>query len=369
MGRHSLGSFVTSGTLLLFLGVIALVGQSFSLLVATHTDSVREALATENFSWLWARRSDLAPFFATLLGGSFLFTALAWPLFGGLALLLASASPRAAMVLGVLTYAAPGLAAPVLFGRLCGAFIFGESAMSAPGHATAPVAGTDKQHTMTATTPPAPDARRESATWTRAPALVASVPLPVMPGNTSALHAIRRIPVDQALGQLRLKAATDLAGAASDAQLLREAHPANPLVAAEWARVLGQAGQVAASLAAAAAAIKTALAAGTGPVAVDIFRAFAESRDRLEFEASTLDALGRTLLQRNQIDDALWCFVALTRAGGDANRCQKGLIAVAEAASRLGSPDKARAVYALFLDTYPESSFRSYVEDAVSRLS
>ena len=84
------------------------------------------------------------------------------------------------------------------------------------------------------------------------------------------------------------------------------------------------AGHVAASLVAAVAAIKTALAAGTGAVAVDILHTFADARDRLEFEAATLDSLGRTLLQRNQIDDALWCFVSLSRTGGDAAASKKG---------------------------------------------
>ena len=98
------------------------------------------------------------------------------------------------------------------------------------------------------------------------------------------------------------------------------------------------------------------------------FVEFAPVRHQLDFQAPTVEALGRILLQRNLPDDALWCFNSLARLGGDATQVQKGLIAVAEAVARAGNTSHAVEVFDLLLSQYPDSPFTAYVEDAKSRL-
>lgn len=375
MEEQSSEALFSSGTIGIALIVVGTIAQSLSLLVATKADTVREALSLDVWHWVWGRRADWAPFLAALIGGAALFTALVWPVFGLLSLWLTRSSPQAGVVLGILTYAAPGMAAPVLYGRLCGAFVFGEEAMGqglalvpvrvGPVAKDAAIATSIATIATPARTPgPSLPARPAGA----APgAAVQPIAVVARPAST-AVQSMRRIPVDQALGQLRLKAGSDLPGAVKDAQLLREAYPAHPLVAAELARVLAKAGQTQESCTAAVAAIKTAIAAGTGPVAVDLFVEFAPVRHQLDLQTPALEALGRISLQRNLLDDALWCFNSLARLGGDATKVQKGLIAVAEGAAKAGNTSRAVEVFDLLLGQYPDSPFAAYVEDAKSRL-
>ena len=99
MAAGVVDSAVSSGTIGIALLVAGVVRQSVSPLVATKADSVREALSIDMYGWVWARRQDWAPFFASLIGGAALFTALVWPLFGLLSLLLVKMSPAAGVFL------------------------------------------------------------------------------------------------------------------------------------------------------------------------------------------------------------------------------------------------------------------------------
>jgi len=373
MAEGGLQSAVSSGTIGIALLVVGVIGQSMSLLVATKADSVREALSVDMYRWVWARRQDWAPFLASLIGGAALFTALVWPLFGLLSLLLIKMSPTAGVFLGAMTYAAPGLAAPVLYGRLCGAFVYCEEPLHQEPERIA-VRPAPMPEAPTATVPlKTPAAVHVPATHVAASA--PAVVLPRLPAGASgrspvanAVQAARRVPVDQALAQLRLKAASDPASAVTEAELLRQAYPAHPQVAAEWARILAGSGTNESSLAAIAAAIATTLSAGTGLLALELFAEFTPLRDKITFAPPTLEALGRALLQRNQGEDALWCFAAMARMNGDATRVQKGLIAVAEAMMRNGDSARAKAIFDQILTRYPDSPFATYIEDAKGRL-
>ncbi|HXU81674.1 MAG TPA: hypothetical protein VN914_09775 [Polyangia bacterium] len=332
---------------LLLLGAGAVVAQLLSLLIATKTDSIGQAVSGGAWRWvLVERRADLVPLVAALIGGILVFAMFAWPALGLVALLLGKGAPKLGRAIAFFAYASPGLAAPVLLGRLCGAFVFGEEPMAA-----------------------AP----EGAVPTRMPTSPSGVrPLAVMPSGPStvnpAVQAARRLDVKQALDGVRLKAASDLPAALKEAEVLREAYPANPQVAMELARLLRQAGQEQEALAAAAIGIKVAFSAGTAPLAVELWKLCAEARDGLELDLATLEALGRQLTTRKELDDAAWCFRTMKAKGADAIRVQKGLIAVAETCARDGNPRGAIQLYRFILGEFPQSTLRDYLESAIAQL-
>lgn len=351
-GLSVMGMAIPSGGTavgLLLLGAAAVVAQLVSLLIATKTDSVGQALSADAWRWvLIERRSDLVPLVASLIGGMVVFAMVTWPVLGLLALLVGKASTGLGTAVGIFAYASPALAAPVLLGRLCGAFVFGEELM--PDTATA----------VPVVVPPSPGSvSRPMAVRPSAP-----VPSPV----DAAVQAARRIDVKQALDGVRLKAGTDLPAALKEVQTLRDAYPANPQVAVELANLLRQSGQQAQSVAAAAVAIKVALSAGTAPVAIEMWKLYSEARETLDLDAATLETLGRQLITRKELDDAAWCFRTMKSKGADAIRVQKGLIGVAEASAREGNLRGALQLYRFILSEFPQSTLRDYIESSIAQL-
>lgn len=336
---------------LLLLVTAAVIGQLLSLLIATKADSIGQALSAD--AWRWAlveRRADLVPLAAALVGGLLVFAMVAWPVLGLLALLAAKGSTGVGAAIGVFAYAAPALAAPVLLGRLCGAFVFGEE----------PAAGIPAASGGPAPISPVPLSSPSSRS-------VTPVQVPRPTPIETAVQAARRIDVKQALDAVRVKAGSDVPAALKEAQILREAYPANPMVAAELARLCHQAGAPE-GLAAASGAVKVALSAGTAPLAIELFKLYADQRDALELDAATLEQLGRQLTTRKELEDAAWCFRTMKARGADAIRVQKGLIGVAEAIARDGNLRGAVQLYRFILVEFPQSTLRDYIESAIAQL-
>ena len=119
---------------------------------------------------------------------------------------------------------------------------------------------------------------------------------------------------------------------------------------------------------AAAAAIRVALSAGTGPLAVEVWKSFQADREALALEPAALETLARQLTTRKDWNDAGWCLRAMKARGGDPIRVQKGLIAVADAIARDGSVKRAGQVFRFILTEFPDSPLRDYIEGAISQL-
>jgi hypothetical protein len=354
---------------LMVLGVVGGAAQILSLLIATKTDSVSEAISADAWRWVLVhRRPDLFPFLASLVGGMVVFAMLIWPVCGILSMLVMRQSVSAGAVLASFTYAAPILAGPILLGRMCGAFVFGEAPMGSPVPAPAAVL-------------PPLRAAQPSVSRTPVASVAVGAPQPRPPGlappvsrtpppepASAATAAARRMDVNQALDVLMVKAGADPPAAVKEAQILRDAYPANPRVAVALARLLQQTGQKTESIAAAAHAIRTALTAGTAPLAIEMWGVISESRGELELDPIILEALGKQLVTRKNLKDAAWCFQAMLRRGGDPLRVQKGLISVAEATAREGNAIAAAQIYRLLLKEFPESTLREFMENAIVQL-
>jgi hypothetical protein len=91
------------------------------------------------------------------------------------------------------------------------------------------------------------------------------------------------------------------------------------------------------AVATAGQAITRAVASGATPVAVASYAAFTKQRASLTLKAEELDQLAWALLEQSKFADAVWCFAASGKAGGQAAKVQKGLVAAAEGYSKAGS--------------------------------
>ena len=108
------------------LALLALAIPIVGYIVCLTTDSIADALSPGRWCWVVIERlGDFLLFIASLVGGSALFFFLyAIPIFAVLAL-IASVSFELGMAAGMLSFAVPFAGAPILIGRLCGAFVHG----------------------------------------------------------------------------------------------------------------------------------------------------------------------------------------------------------------------------------------------------
>jgi hypothetical protein len=114
-------------------------------------------------------------------------------------------------------------------------------------------------------------------------------------------------------------------------------------------------------LAAAAASIRNALAAGRGPDAAKAFLAVLAERTKLTLEPPVWEGLGRALLAQGAFMEAAWALHAGAALAGDLPGAQKRLVEVAVRAGDAGQAQNALKLYATLLSKYPASQYADFV--------
>ena len=114
-------------------------------------------------------------------------------------------------------------------------------------------------------------------------------------------------------------------------------------------------------LAAAAEAIKAALAAGRGADACKSFLGVLAERTKLTLEPIVWEGLGRALLAQGSFMEAAWALHAGAALAGDLVAAQKRLVEVASRAGDAGQPQNALKLYATLLAKYPQSQYADFV--------
>lgn len=114
-------------------------------------------------------------------------------------------------------------------------------------------------------------------------------------------------------------------------------------------------------LSAAAASIRSALAAGRGADAAKAFLAVLAERTKLTLEPAGWEGLGRALLAQGAYLEAAWALHAGAALAGDATGAQKRLVEVAVRAGDAGQAQHALKLYATLLDKYPHSQYADFV--------
>lgn len=366
-----MGSGVIQATwLVMTVLALAALAPALSLLVAARTDSVSEVFSGRTITWLLKERGDdLVPFFATYIGGMFLFGFALLPL-AVLAVPMAfSASEPLGQFVMMLLPALPFTAAPIFLGRLVGAFVAADLAIepmdSAVRQAPRPsapipgsVGGTVGNSTLAGRTEAGLAGMPMQATASRR--LDTS---PAVDGTRGGSG----LQLGVALARAHQRGEADPAGALADIEALRAQHPRNPAIAGEHARLLLRIGRDSEGRQAAAEAIRLALVGGAGPIAFDVFMAFAAHAPLLGLDAGAHEQLARILQQRQEFDGAVWCFRAAATLGGDLSVAQNGVLSAADAAFGVGQRDKAAEYFEGFLRTWPDSPLRSLAVDGLDK--
>jgi hypothetical protein len=114
-------------------------------------------------------------------------------------------------------------------------------------------------------------------------------------------------------------------------------------------------------LSAAAASIRSALAAGRGADAAKAFLAVLAERTKLTLEPAGWEGLGRALLAQGAYLEAAWALHAGAALAGDSTGAQKRLVEVAVRAGDAGQAQHALKLYATLLEKYPHSQYADFV--------
>ena len=353
--------------------VFALVAPPACLLVATRADSASDVFSPASWGWLFSERGDdLVPFVASYVGGMLIFVLALVP---PLALLMPVAmdiSPRLGQWAIVALPMLPFAAAPILLGRLAGAFVAAEFASDdlghpagsppsgrKPGASPAPLAGQLLASSRGSAAAAAPAVAAEKHV---AAAVKQESPVTVLTSrNPSGL------PLGVALARAHALGQTDPAAALVEIEALRAANGRNPAVCGELARLLLRCGREDEARKVAAEAIRLALTGGAGPISFDVFMAFAAHAPQLDLDAATFEHLGRILGQRQEFDGAAWCFRASASLGGDVKAAQKGVLSVADGALKAEAAQKAAQIYDGFLRLWPDSAFAHFAKDGLEQ--
>ncbi len=336
---------------------------SLTLLIATRTDTVAEAFSAGAWRWLLVeRRSDLVPFLAASVGGMMIFMAAAIPPLALLVPVAADIAPELGPIMLMALPALPCATAPILAGRLAGAFVASEEIPPEPSRSTV---ASPSSPAIAGAPPASPD----PALNRTAAGLAGIRPGPnstsTPTGAEARVRASETVPLGVAIARAHQTSQTDPAAALAALEALRAANPRNPAVMAELARVLRLAQREDEAREAAAGAIRLALATGAGPIAYDVFRSFAHDAVHLNLEPATYEQLARILAARREHEGAAWCYRAAAALGGDPVAMQKGMLALAESALTSGDAARAAALYQAFLETWPDSRMASFASDAM----
>ena len=351
----------TAFTVLLTLGTLGFLflAPSICLIVALRSQSVRECFSAQHWLWLFgSRRGDLIPFYAAAVGGFVMF----WLVFLVPLLVLVALgfamSAKIGFFLSTWVYVLPVAMAPVLLGRLAGAFVGAESFQPSPGEIGRPV----QAQTI--------EARLAAAVSRAAPAKPAvgaplAVPRPsaAKPGDGS----LETPSLSGAIRQIKDLAGKEPARALSEARAHLGKFPGNAGILAEIAKLQLALGETDQAVQDARTAIGQALSSGATPVAVEVYQSFLERKAELNLDGRTYEQLSKVLLNQGNFSESLWCICESEKAGGDLLKVQKGIIGIAQEASKK-QPELAQRYYQYFTTQYPESPFAQFCQEAMKHL-
>ena len=114
-------------------------------------------------------------------------------------------------------------------------------------------------------------------------------------------------PMLKSLAEIRGLLEKEPQRALAQVEALAAEYPGSPAVLAEQAVVFDAIGRTEEAAQHATAAIEGSLNQGANPVAARVFLSFAEARDRLSLQPSTLERLALVLEARGEDEQAAWC--------------------------------------------------------------
>jgi len=324
------------------LALASLFMLTLCFIIATRAESLREAFGRDAWIWLFSdRRADLPIFYATLVGGMVFFLGIYLTPFALVAFFVFKIPVQSVIPISSFIYFLILCLSPMLFGRMCGAFVADKNELDYE---------TQSILTLLGIVPPT-DLRQQELP------LEFELPPPVEKKLSfdEMVAKTRALPIEALITEID-KTETKLA-----------ARPHDPYTAVELAMLYRKAGKTEKALEMAANAITQAVHDGYAEIGVSLFRGFAKERAELGLDTQTLEILGNVLLQQELVLDAGWCLHESAINAGDILKAQKKLLHVASVAEETGKHAEAIALYNFFISAYPDTNLVQFAHQGKTR--
>lgn len=354
------GSIGIEGAIVLVAVAASFIGTHTSVIIATGTTTIGEVLRLSHLKLILVeRRADFVAFIASVFGGLITFCIVYSLPFAVIAYLIASRSPDTGAWFTGMCSLIPFSIAPVLIGRLAGAFVVGEESIRGTSNETAvkTILGT----------PSAP----VIASGAEIPSGVASsYPGGERSGATNEPKTApkRRCAFDPGVAIAKLKKLTpeNLAGELAASSQLYSKNKRNLAQAYEYMLMLRRAGDDDSAVTVATAAMQICLANADTHTAAIFFHSLQQKRFEVKFDAEQCEMMAAHFRNETHYREAAWFSAgAGVKEGQDGVELQRQLIAIAEAASAAMKHSDAVFIYKDILQRFPQSNFADYVKKQI----
>ncbi|MDD2916202.1 MAG: hypothetical protein PHP70_12890 [Gallionella sp.] len=324
------------------LALLSMFMLTLCFIIAIRAGTLREAFGRDAWIWLFSdRRADLPIFYASLIGGIVIFLGIYLTPFALLAFFVFEIQLQSFTKVSDLFYLWTFSASPILFGRMCGAFVAGKSELDYETQSILNLLGI---------VPPA-DSRQQE------------LPLEFEPPSYSQ----KRLSFDEMVAKTRALPIDAMFMEIDKAETRLAAQSHDPYTVVELAMLYRKAGETEKALATAATAITQAVNDGYTEIGVSLFRGFAKERADLGLDTQTLEIIGNVLLLQELVLDAGWCLHESAINSGDILKAQKKLLHVASVAEETQKYAEAIALYDFFMAAYPDTNLAQYARQGKNR--
>lgn len=334
--------------------ILLLIMPLFTAILAAATQDITDVIQPGFWGWLFSeRRADILPFLAAMAGGIAMFWLIYIIPFVLITYVAFKTSSNAGAAVATFFSFLPFLAAPVLIGRLAGAFIAGETEMDVD---TDPNAQAFKQEVYADSDVANAIAQNIAEQTGTTPPAQASQNAPSTEIVIMSFHDI--------VSNVRNLSDKELTKAIITAEQALEANPFDVNRAVELIYLKKRMEQEDASLSYAGKAITLGVERNAHNLVLDVYRAFVKERTKLDLDEKALRGLSQLLIDKQHYLDAAWClYYTIKVSGADPIAIQKRILGVADEALKEKKYDDAIALYQFFVKKFPGSDLEGYAKE------
>jgi len=377
----SLASAGLAGALVMVLLVLIALDVVLAYLMAAASDDYGDLLGLKPWSYLWYRKADVAMFFASAAGGVMAF----WMIYfipillvSGMVSLVSEAAGAVAIGWGLML---PLALAPVLFGRLVGAFVAGDgefdplqrpvadlspeaaAALAAARTGADPAAASAAASAGNGRLAPAPPLAKPMATPPAAPVTAESTGTTAPSVTVSAFSKEHVIAIAKEVEAVPADA-LDLARGKAQTAFQNDNH--DLAAALRFGLICLRQEAYDDAVRALRLAVTELVAERSGAAAVQLYQSLGKHRTRLGLDKMTLEGLSRVLKLQGKYLDAAWCLYAAWAPTNPQN-AQNHLTQIGLEAAQKEAWDDVQRIFRFLLQKHPDTSFKDKADAALAK--
>ncbi len=370
--------------LLMLVLLIGLVLLAITPILAAYCESVTEVFSLETWGWVFRERGeDLTTYLGGIASAYVMFFLIYSIPFMIITYIAFKISINFGTFISMFFTLLPYFIAPVILGRMAGAFICGETHIEIdldisaremasemftdPAVASAIAAQIAEKNN---------NAKSKGTNKYSSPITKEETPKQSKYKPSSEedkeenKEVIQKTPTfHEIIDKVRITNESDLAANLIKAEHHLTQSPADLYKTIEVAFLRKKAGKEVEAVDAAGKAITLAISLQLPDFALDVYKGFIKNRSQLVLEHTTLNALVDLFLEKDQYLDAGWCSYFVTVGTDDENLIlngQKKLLAIADKAKRSNNSQDAISLYEFFIKKFPESTLIDYAEQSAA---